>query len=120
MRIWDSLDIDRPGPKYLAIRDALEEAIRAGRLGPGRRLPSHRLMARKLGVSVGTVTRAYEAALEQGLISGEVGRGTFVKHHPPVPLTVVETSRIPADCMDLYQNVPVAIPELENQAWNDV
>jgi DNA-binding transcriptional MocR family regulator len=119
MSIWDTLQIERPGPKYLAIRDALAEAIRDGRIAPGRKLPSHRLLARKLGVSVGTVTRAYEEALEQGLITGEVGRGTFVSHNPPTPLSVVDTSRIPSDCLDLFQNIPVAIPDLENQAWND-
>jgi DNA-binding transcriptional MocR family regulator len=119
MSVWDTLDLDRPGPKYLAIRDALAEAIRGGRLSPGRKLPSHRMLARKLGVSVGTVTRAYEEALERGLLTGEVGRGTFVSHHPPAPLRVVDSSRIPSDCLDLYQNIPVAIPEVENKAWAD-
>jgi DNA-binding transcriptional MocR family regulator len=35
-------------------------------------------MADRLGVSLGTVTRAYEAAMRRGLIRGETGRGTFV------------------------------------------
>ncbi|XSC47511.1 PLP-dependent aminotransferase family protein [Bradyrhizobium sp. RDT10] len=46
---------------------------------PGTRLPPQRDMARHLGLSVGTVSRAYAEAESRGLISGEVGRGTFVK-----------------------------------------
>ena len=67
------------GPRYLAIADALASDIGAGRLGPGERLPTHRDLADALGVTVGTVTRAYRAATERGLINGEVGRGTFVR-----------------------------------------
>jgi len=69
----------RPGARYLAIVSALEEDIDRGRLGPGDRLPTHRALARALGVNVGTVTRAYSEAERRGLIAGEVGRGTFVR-----------------------------------------
>jgi DNA-binding transcriptional MocR family regulator len=118
MGFWDDFGIEgRPGPKYVAIRDALADAIRNGSLGPGRRLPSHRMMAIKLGVSAGTVTRAYTLALDQGLISGEIGRGTFVRYLVPLPLSVVDSSRTPAGCLDLYQNLPVEIPEVEDEAW---
>ncbi len=116
---WDNFRSDREGPKYLAIVDGLAEAIQSGRFEPGRRLPSHRLLAQKLGVSVGTVTRAYQEALDQGLITGAVGRGSFVSFHPTEPLRVVESSRIPATCLDLMQNIPVGIPEVENKAWSD-
>ena len=69
---------DRAGPRYLAITDALEEAIRDGRLAPGDRLPTHRQLADELQVTVGTVTRAYGEAANRGLINGEVGRGSYV------------------------------------------
>jgi DNA-binding transcriptional MocR family regulator len=120
MGFWHTFTIDgRSGPKYLAIRDALAESIRSGRLGAGRRLPSHRFLATRLGVSVGTVTRAYELALEDGLIASEVGRGTFVSHYQPTPLSVVDSSRIPPGCADLYQNIPVLIREVEQEAWQE-
>src|SRR5262245_36097025 len=67
------------GPRYLAIADALAGEISAGRLGPGARLPTHRVLAEKLGVTVGTVSRAYAEAIRRGLVSGEVGRGSFVR-----------------------------------------
>lgn len=70
---------DRPGPKYLRIADALAEDVYAGRLSAGDRLPTHRDLAWRLGVTVGTVSRAYAEAERRGLIVGEVGRGSFVR-----------------------------------------
>ncbi|MCY1083279.1 aminotransferase-like domain-containing protein [Archangium lansingense] len=81
----------RNGPLYRAIADALAEDIDAGRLAPGTRLPTHRELAERVGVTVGTVTRAYAEAMKRGLVSGEVGRGTYVRDrevaaHMPKPV----------------------------------
>jgi len=70
---------DRPGPKYLSIARAMAEDIATGALQPGTQLPTHRELAYQLGVTVGTVSRAYAEATRRGLIDGEVGRGTFVR-----------------------------------------
>ncbi|CAN7215945.1 PLP-dependent aminotransferase family protein [Phenylobacterium sp. LjRoot219] len=67
------------GPIYLALVRALEQAIRAGELQPGDRLPPQRAVAERLGVDLTTVTRAYATAQAQGLVEGAVGRGTFVR-----------------------------------------
>ena len=67
------------GPRYLALASAVESDITAGRLKPGERLPTHRDLAWHLGVTVGTVSRGYAEALRRGLLTGEVGRGTFVR-----------------------------------------
>jgi DNA-binding transcriptional MocR family regulator len=66
-------------PRFEAIADALRDAISEGSLKAGDRLPTHRELAERLGVSLGTVTRAYLRAEERGLTAGEVGRGTFVR-----------------------------------------
>lgn len=66
-------------PRYAAIVQALAGDIETGLLGVGDRLPTQRALAGALGVSLGTVTRAYSEARRQGLIEGEVGRGTFVR-----------------------------------------
>jgi DNA-binding transcriptional MocR family regulator len=71
-----------PAPRYRAIAEALAQDMAAGRLPPGARLPTHRDLADALGVTVGTVTRAYAEAARRGLVSGEVGRGTFVRRAP--------------------------------------
>jgi DNA-binding transcriptional MocR family regulator len=67
------------GPVYAALAQALEAAIRDGRLHPGDRLPPQRDVARRLGVDLTTVTRAYTLAKDRGLLDGAVGRGSFVK-----------------------------------------
>lgn len=69
----------RRGPRYRAIAEAMAESIHSGTLVPGTRLPTHRDLAWKLGVTVGTITRAYKEATARGLIDGEIGRGTFVR-----------------------------------------
>lgn len=57
---------------------ALREAIRAGRLPPGTRLPASRSLARDLGVSRGTVTHAYAQLVAEGYLIGRHGSGTYV------------------------------------------
>jgi DNA-binding transcriptional MocR family regulator len=69
----------RKGPVYRAIANAIDEDVERGTLRPGTRLPPHRDLADHLGVTVTTVTRAYAEATRRGLISGHVGRGTFVR-----------------------------------------
>ena len=79
-------DLDsRTGPRYLAIADALEGDIAEGRIKAGGRLPTHRDLAWNLGVTVGTVSRAYAEVERRGLVNGEVGRGTYVRG--PAPAT---------------------------------
>ncbi len=74
---------DAEGPFYLAFARALESDVNSGALKPGTRLLPQRDMASLLGLSVGTVSRAYAEAEARGLISGEVGRGTFVQRRRP-------------------------------------
>lgn len=69
-------------PKYMALVDALEADLANGRLRPGDRLPPQRQLAGVLGLSLGTVTRAYSEAEGRGLAYGEVGRGTFAGRRP--------------------------------------
>ncbi len=78
MTIWVP-DLSKSSqPTYLAIVEAIGDAIRLGELRPGDPLPTHRLLADLLGVNVSTVTRAYREAARRRLVGGEVGRGTFV------------------------------------------
>jgi DNA-binding transcriptional MocR family regulator len=57
---------------------ALRRDMENGTLKPGDRLPPQRTLADHLHISVGTVTKAFQDAERQGLVSGQVGRGTFV------------------------------------------
>lgn len=53
--------------------------MRRGVLGSGTRLPTHRDLAWRLKVTIGTVSRAYAEAERRGLVAGEVGRGTYIR-----------------------------------------
>jgi len=66
------------GPIYLAIADAIETDIGSGALARGDRLPPQRELAYRLGITLGTVTRAYREAERRRLLRGETGRGTYV------------------------------------------
>src|SRR5687768_7164420 len=83
MTMWLPNLEKRRGPVYRAIADALDEDVQNGTLKAGTRLPPHRDLADHLGVTVTTITRAYTEATRRGLISGHVGRGTFVRGHEP-------------------------------------
>jgi len=69
---------DRHGPKYRAIADAVSDDIRDKVLTVGAKLPTHRDLAYRLGVTVGTVTRAYSELQRRGIAGGRVGSGTYV------------------------------------------
>ncbi len=83
MTIWQP-ELDRSKPLYLAIADAMLRDVESGSLQEGARLPPQRDLAWKLGVTLGTVTRAYREAENRGLLEGEVGRGSFIRKRPSV------------------------------------
>ena len=96
------------GPRYRAIAEALAEDVRRGALPAGARLPTHRDLAWRLKVTVGTVSRAYAEAERRGLISGEVGRGTFVRAAAaPAPLRL-HAAALDEDFVDLGVQRPRA------------
>jgi DNA-binding transcriptional MocR family regulator len=66
------------GPLYIRLADEMEKAIGAGDLTAGSKLPPQRNLAFDIGVTIGTISRAYSLLHERGLVSGEVGRGTYV------------------------------------------
>ena len=67
-----------PGAKYLAIASAIASAVETGKLRAGDRLPPQRELAARLGVDLGTVTRAYDQVRERGLIGARGRAGSFV------------------------------------------
>ncbi len=105
-------------PLYRAIADALSEAIDRGELRAGARLPTHRDLAGRLAVTVGTVSRAYAEAERRGLTRGEVGRGTFVLPSVTGAASTVGGAAVgpePSAVVDLSQSLlawSAASPEL--------
>ena len=60
------------------IRNQIRFLIATGRLRPGDQLPTVRQLAADIRVNFNTVARAYRLLDEEGLISTQHGRGTFV------------------------------------------
>ena len=79
MTIWPPRKDDLARPAYRSLARRITQAIETGLLEPGCKLPTHRALAHDLGLSVQTVSRAYEELRRMGLISGEVGRGSYVR-----------------------------------------
>jgi DNA-binding transcriptional MocR family regulator len=94
-----------PQPRYKQLVDQLAADIRAGHLRPGTRLPTHRDLAAREGLALVTATRVYAELQDMGLVSGETGRGTFVRE--PLPRGQgIDLHAWSADTVDLSFNYP--------------
>ncbi|WP_298255995.1 PLP-dependent aminotransferase family protein [uncultured Litoreibacter sp.] len=80
--IWFPDLANSTGPKYLALADAIRDAIQSGGLKHGEKLPPVREVAYQLGITAGTVARAYSRLVDAGCLEAVVGRGTFVSDSP--------------------------------------
>ena len=65
-------------PIYEQITMQIKNMIMSGELRPGDSLPSMRLLAKELRISVITTKRAYEDLERDGFITTLVGKGSFV------------------------------------------
>ncbi|SFJ21834.1 DNA-binding transcriptional regulator, MocR family, contains an aminotransferase domain [Phyllobacterium sp. CL33Tsu] len=78
--VWrPSLAKQKGETKHAALTERIIADIDGGLLKPMDRMPTHRDLARDLGLSVQTVSLSYKEAERLGYLSGEIGRGTFVK-----------------------------------------
>lgn len=64
--------------KYKALAQAIRDGIASGDLAAGSKLPTVRDLAYRVGVTPGTVARAYSLLTDEGRLNAEVGRGTYV------------------------------------------
>lgn len=96
-------------PKHVQLSELLIREIAAGHLPDGSRLPPERVMARKLGVAVGTLRRALASLEGQGLLRRIQGSGNYVRRQQKVEsvyaflrLELAEGGGLPgADILDL-------------------
>lgn len=96
--------------RYKAVVDRYAQAIRSGQLPAGSRLPTHRTLAAGERLSLATATRVYRELEEMGLVSGETGRGTFVRDLSLPPGHGIDQQVVAADVVDLNFNYP-SLPE---------
>ncbi|WP_163560023.1 PLP-dependent aminotransferase family protein [Halomonas sp. NO4] len=110
MTIWIPR-LAETGPRYRAISDAIAAAVQSAELAPGSRLPPQRRLADALGVTVGTITRAYAEAERQGWVHARVGSGTYVRGGDDDPVAPFLASRPVEDgVVDLSLSLPPPHP----------
>jgi len=74
----DALNPNSQAPLYRQVYEQIRGLISSGRLEDGVRLPATRELAGQLGLNRTTISAAYELLEHDGLITGHVGRGSFV------------------------------------------
>ncbi|GLY87525.1 PLP-dependent aminotransferase family protein [Actinoallomurus iriomotensis] len=95
--LFVELDRSRPRGLRAQLERSLRDAIRAGRLRPGVRLPSSRALAADLQITRGVVVAAYDQLTAEGYLTSRQGQGTVVnavtrpdppRRRDPPPATV--------------------------------
>ncbi|MEV6283926.1 PLP-dependent aminotransferase family protein [Kribbella sp. NPDC051770] len=103
------------GPNVRAgLMDAFREAIRSGRLAPGTRLPSSRVLADDLGLGRNTVVRAYSELINEGWLTGRHGSGTEVAQRSAEQPAVRRAPRPPAAQQPLVHDLRPGWPNLSS------
>jgi len=80
-------------PIFVQIRQRLADMILRGAVGEGEALPSVRQIAAELSVNPLTVTKAFDALAEAGVVEKRRGLGMFVKSGARPQLLAHERAR---------------------------
>src|SRR5258708_36296105 len=113
------LHLELTGSRVRAgLEAALRDAMRAGRLEPGIRLPSSRDLAADLGIARNTVADAYSQLVAEGWLEARTGSGTWVTERPaPAAQKPARPARgSAAPRYDLRAGVP-AVSAFPRRAW---
>ncbi|WP_017255688.1 PLP-dependent aminotransferase family protein [Pseudomonas tolaasii] len=95
-----------PRARYKTLVDSFAQAIRSGAMPPGTRLPTHRQLAADHGLALATASRVYIELEGMGLVSGETGRGTFVREIALPPGQGSGQMNLASGMLDLNFNYP--------------
>jgi len=103
------------GKKSTALFDALREAIVAGAIARGFRLPSTRAMSAWFGLSRGSVNIAYEMLAAEGFVGAHTGSGTYVIYEPAILRHDGEPAEAAAPEMSPWAARLAAVPSRASQ-----
>jgi DNA-binding transcriptional regulator YhcF (GntR family) len=78
------------GPRAQRVYDHLRERITQGEFPPGVKLPAHTALARDFGVAPLTIRQVLSRLEEEGMVSRQQGRGTFVQAQTPPAVLILE------------------------------
>ena len=90
MQWYEKLDFTQ-GALYEVIAQGIAQAVRTGELEPGQQLPPQRFLAKVIGCTVGTVSRAYKLADSMGLLHSTTGSGSYVNPQHPFGFAIPES-----------------------------
>ncbi|MGW7275626.1 MocR-like pyridoxine biosynthesis transcription factor PdxR [Streptomyces sp. NPDC054864] len=117
------LELSGAGGRRAALIRALRDAVRAGRLAPGTRLPPYRSLAADLGIARNTVADAYAELVAEGWLTARQGSGTRVADRAAPPALTRVPKRAPTrptrpapPAYDLRQGQPDAA-SFPRTAW---
>ena len=79
------MQADNRLPRYQRLRDELASKIAARRWQPGEAIPTEQELAQSFDLAVGTVRKAIDLLVAEGLLERYQGRGTFVRRASCVP-----------------------------------
>lgn len=102
-------------PIYEQIKDQIKAQIMNGELKEGDALPSMRLLAKELRISIITTKRAYEELEREGYIESYTGKGSFVKgvNHEMVKESVMfEIENLMEEMLEKAELAKVSFDEL--------
>lgn len=85
-----NINFDSRIPIYVQLKEAIKLAIATGKFPPGSQLPTVRQLAVQLKINANTVSRVYIELESEGVLATRQGKGTFVKDHPEINVTVRE------------------------------
>jgi len=113
------LHLELSGTRVRAgLENALRQAVRAGRLGPGTRLPSSRALAADLGLARNTVAEVYTQLVAEGWLTARTGSGTSVAERRPAEPAARPGAR--AEVAVLRYDLRAGVPDLAafpRRAW---
>lgn len=88
------VDLQSKLAPYAQIKQAVLQAVVAGDLAPGDRLPPIRQLAGDLGLAANTVARAYRELDAEGFVASSGRRGTVVAQQRPVDVSAQDEQSI--------------------------
>src|SRR5690625_974624 len=91
-------------PLFEQIKEQIKEQVFSGELKEGDALPSMRVLAKELKVSVITTKRAYEDIEQEGFVISAVGKGTFVAGQQPHVLKEWQVRELENDLEKMVQS----------------
>ncbi|AEX51509.1 GntR family transcriptional regulator [Rahnella aquatilis] len=91
------LDASNGMPLYMQLINSVKSAIARHELQPGDAIPSERDLVESLNIARGTIRKAFQQLLEEGILIRNQGSGTFVAPHVRQSLPLLESFSEMAD-----------------------